>query len=95
MDGKKIAIGALVVLAILLGGLVAGGLRDGAAYAQGGVYATYLAAAAQVREDYVNFVILDTNTRRAVFYDIAPPNHELMPTGGRMLDRDFQRGRDR
>jgi hypothetical protein len=91
MDGKKIAIGVLVVLAILLGGLVAGTLRDGTAYAQGGVYATYLAAAAEVREDYVNFIILDTNTRRVVFYDIAPPKHEMMPTGGRMLDRDFQR----
>jgi len=93
MDGKKIAIGALVVLAILLGGLVAGGLRDNAAYAQGGVFATYLAVAAEVREDYVNFVVLDTDSRRVVFYDIAPPKHELTPTGGRMLDRDFQRKR--
>lgn len=93
MDGKKIAIGALVVLAVLLGGLVAGGLRDGTAYAQGGVYATYLAAAAEVREDYVNFIIIDTNTRRIVFYDVAPPKNEMIPTGGRMLDRDFQRQR--
>lgn len=92
MDGKKIAIGALVALAVLLGGLVAGGLRhDGAAYAQGGVYATYLATSAQVREDYVNFVILDTDTRRVVFYNIAPPKYILEPTGGRTLERDFQR----
>ena len=93
MDGKKIAIGVLVVLAILMGGLVAGALRDGAAYAQGGVYATYLAVAAQVREDYVNFVILDTDSRRVVFYDIAPPKYMMEPTGGRMLERDFQRKR--
>jgi len=93
MDGKKIAIGVLVVLAILMGGLVAGALRDGTAYAQGGVYATYLAVAAQVREDYVNFIILDTDTRRVVFYDIAPPKYMMEPTGGRMLERDFQRKR--
>lgn len=93
MDGKKIAIGALVVLAILMGGLVAGGLRDGAAYAQGGVYATYLAAAAEVREDYVNFIILDTNARRVVFYDIAPPRYEMEPTGGYELNQHFKRGR--
>jgi len=92
MDGKKIAIGALVALAVLLGGLVAGGLRhDGAAYAQGGVFATYLVTSAEVREGFVNFIILDTDTRRVVFYNIAPPKYALEPTGGRMLERDFQR----
>jgi hypothetical protein len=93
MDGKRIAIGALVALAILLGGLVAGGLRDRAAYGQGGVFASYLAVAPEVREDYVNFVILDTNTQRAVVYDVAPPKHEMTLTQGIALDRDFQRKR--
>jgi len=91
MDGKKVAIGVLVALAVLLGGLVAGGIRDRQACAQGGVYATYLAVAAEVREDFVSFVILDTDTRRAIFYNMAPPNYELTPSTGLMLERDFQR----
>ena len=90
MDSKKVAIGVLVGLAVLLGGLVANGLRqEHAAYARGSVYDTYLATAVEVRDDFVNFVILDTKTRRLIFYDMAPPKYELRPTTGVMLTRDF------
>ncbi len=91
MRGKRIAVGVLVVGALLLGGLVAGGLRERAARAQSGVFATYLAASVEVREDFGNFAVLDTDTRRVIFYNMSPPNYELQPAAGRMLDRDFQR----
>lgn len=90
MDGKKVAIGVLVVLTVLLGGLVANGLhREHAAYARGSVYDTYLATAVEVRDDFVNFVILDTESRRLVFYDVSSPRFELRPTTGVMLAKDF------
>ena len=92
MHGKQIAIGVLAALAVLLGGLVAGGLRtERTAYAQGGVFATYMVVSAEVRENFVNFVILDTDTRRVIFYDMAPPNYELGLSGGYMLDSHFKR----
>ena len=92
MDGKKVAIGVLVVMAVLLGGIVASSLREErAAYAQGGVYATYLAAAVLVRSDMANFAVIDTEARRLVFYDIDQARYELKPSAGRVLDRDFQR----
>jgi len=90
MDGKTVAIGVLVVLAVLLGGLVTGGLRQPAAYAQGGVYATYLATAVGVRENLINFAVLDTESRRLVFYDVELPKFDLRPTDGRMLAQDFK-----
>ncbi len=90
MDGKKVAIGVLVVLTVLLGGLVANGLqREHAAYARGSVYDTYLATAVEVRDDFVNFVILDTESRRLVFYDMSPPTFDLRPTSGVLLTKDF------
>jgi len=91
MDRKKVAIGVLAALAVLLGGLVAGGIRDGQALAKGSVYDTYLAVSAEVAENFVNFVILDTGSRRAVFYNMSPPNYQMQPSTGVMLERDFQR----
>ena len=90
MDGKKVAIGVLVVLAVLLGCLVANGLHgERAAYARASVYDTYLATSIEVRDNFVNFAILDTDTRRLLFYDISLPKYELQPTTGVMLTRDF------
>lgn len=90
MDGKKVAIGVLVVLAVLLGGLVANGLRrENVAYGQASVFSTYLATAVEIREDVASFAILDTNTRRLIFYDLAPPKYELRPMGGVALTKDF------
>jgi len=90
MDGKKIAIGVLVVLAVLLGGLVANGLRrEHAAYARGSVYDTYLAMSIEVREDSASFAILDTGSRRIMFYDVSPPKYDLRATGGLQLTKDF------
>jgi len=92
MDGKTVVIVAMVVLALLLGGLVTTGLyQERAAYAQGGVYSTYLATTAEVNEDLSNFVILDTETRRLMFYRVDVARGELQPTSGRELLRDFQR----
>jgi len=92
MDGKRLAIGVLVVLAVLLGGLVAKGLRhEPEARAASSVFATYLAASVEVRENFVNWAVLDTDTRRIIWYDMALPKYTLQPTGGRMLDRDFPR----
>jgi len=90
MDGKTVAIGVLVVLALLLGGLVASGLqRERAAYARGSIYDTYLATAIEVRDDFVSFAILDTESRRMMFYDIAPPRYQLQPTKGSDLGQEF------
>ena len=69
MDGKTVVIGVLVVSAVLLGGVVVSGLRQDA-YAQGGVYATYLAVAASVQDQYVHYVVLDTEARRMLFYQV-------------------------
>jgi len=92
MDGKRIAVGVLVVLAVLLGGLVAKGLRhEPEARGANSVFATYLAASVEVRENFVNWVVLDTDAKRVIFYDMALPKYALTPTGGRMLDRDFPR----
>jgi len=91
MDGKHIAIGVLVALAFLLGGLVADGLRDRAAHAQGGVYATYLVTAAKVRGELVDFIILDTDKRGVVFYNVEPPDFRMEPTGVLRLEREFRR----
>jgi len=91
MDWKTVAIGVLVVTAVLLGGLVASGLREEkAAYAQGGVYATYLAVAAGVQTDQMNFVVLDTEARRLLFYRVDPAKFKMEITSGRDLTRDIK-----
>jgi len=89
MDGKTVVIGVLVVSAVLLGGVVVSGVRQDA-YAQGGVYATYLAVTANVQEQFVNFVILDTEARRMLFYKVEQGKWTLEPTIGRNLATDFQ-----
>jgi hypothetical protein len=92
MDGKTVAIGVLVVAALLLGGIVVSGLhQERAAYGQGGVYATYLATSVLVRDGFCNFAVIDTASRRMVFYDIDVPKFELKPSAGqgRMLTADF------
>jgi len=92
MDGKTLAIGALVVVAMLLGGLVASGLhQERAAYAQGGVYATYLATSVLVRDGFAAFAVLDTESRRMVFYEVELTRFEMKPTSGKDLTHDFQR----
>ena len=93
MDGKTVAIGVLVVMAVLLAGLVTGSLyQERAAYGQGGVYATYLATSIQVRDGFSNFAILDTDARAMVFYDVDSTKYELKPTvgQGRRLTADFR-----
>jgi len=93
MDGKTVAIGVLVVMALLLAGVVTSSLyQERAAYGQGGVYATYLATSIQVRDGSSNFAILDTEARALVFYDVDPTGFVLKPsTGqGRRLTIDFR-----
>jgi hypothetical protein len=89
MDGKTVAIGVLVVSAVLLSGIVVSGVRQ-EAYAQGGVYATYLAVTANVQPDSANFAVLDTEARRLLFYKVEPGRWTLEPGVGRMLATDFQ-----
>ena len=92
MDGKTVVIVVMAALALLLGGIVTSGLyQEGAAYAQGGVYATYLVTTAEVNDDLSNFVVLDTETRRLMFYRVDVARGELQPSSGRELLRDFQR----
>jgi hypothetical protein len=92
MDGKTMAIAGLIALAILFGGMVVSGLRpEPSAYGQGGVYATYLGVTAEVRDDLVQFVIIDSQSRRMVFYSFNQANKRLSIAGGRDLSRDFQR----
>ena len=92
MDGKTVVIGVLVVSAVLLGGVVVSGLRQDA-YAQGGVYATYLAVTASVQEQYVHYVVLDTEARRMLFYQVSQGKDQskyiMEPVSGRDLTRDF------
>jgi hypothetical protein len=93
MDGKTVAIGVLVVMALLLAGVVTSSLyQERAAYGQGGVYATYLATSIQVRDGFSNFAILDTETRALAFYDVDPTRFELKPSigQGRRLIIDFR-----
>jgi len=93
MDGKTVVIGVLVVSAVLLGGVVVSGLRQDA-YAQGGVYATYLAVAASVQDQYVHYVVLDTEARRMLFYQVNmgkdQGKYTMEAISGRDLSRDFQ-----
>lgn len=89
MDGKTVAIGVLVVSAVLLSGVVVSGVRQ-EAYAQGGVYATYLAVTANVQADMVNFAVLDTEARRLLFYRVEAGKWTLEPAGGKFLAADFQ-----
>ena len=92
MDGKTVAIGVLVVMAVLLAGIVTNGLyQERAAYGQGGVYATYLATSIMVRDGFSNFAILDTEARALAFYDLDPTKFELKPSlgQGRRLMKDF------
>lgn len=78
MDGKTLAIAALVVTALLLGGIVASGLRqEKAAYAQNGVYSTYLLATARAKETTVNFVVVDTAKCRMLFYTVQYDDEEV------------------
>lgn len=92
MDGKTVAIAALVVVAMLLGGIVASELRQGReAYGQGGVYATYLTCEAAVQSDVANFAIVDTASRRLVFYEVDQSKSKLKLAGVADLGRDFQR----
>jgi len=90
MDWKTGVIGALVVAAVLLGGVVTSGLKEKPAYGQGGVYSTYLAVSADVQERYSNFVILDTETRRLLIYRVDIAKLTLEPVAGRDLVRDFK-----
>ena len=92
MDGKTVVIAALVLIAMLLGGIVATELRpEGKAYAQGGVYATYLASSAMVQSDLTNFAVIDTASHRMVFYEVGITDFKLKIAGGRELMRDFNR----
>jgi uncharacterized membrane protein len=92
MDRKTLAIGAMVVVAMLLGGLVANSLyQERAAYGQGGVYATYLGASVLVRDGYGSFAILDTDTRLMIFYEVDITKFDLKPTAAKHLNREFQR----
>ncbi|MCX5684449.1 MAG: hypothetical protein NT049_12290 [Planctomycetota bacterium] len=88
MDGKTVVIGVLVVSAVLLSGIVVSGVRQ-EAYAQGGSYATYLAVTANVQEQFVNFVVLDTEARRMLFYKIEQGKWQLEPASGADLKKDF------
>ncbi len=91
MDGKTVAVGVLVVLAVLLGGLVASGLHsEHMAYARGSVYDTYLVTAIEVQDNFVSFAVIDTESRRLVFYNMAPPKYELTPSSGVMLADQFR-----
>lgn len=91
MDGKTVAIAALVVVAMLLGGIVASELQQGRqAYAQGGVYSTYLTCAAAAQGDLANFAVLDTASRRLIFYEVTPTTNKLKLAGAKDLARDFQ-----
>jgi hypothetical protein len=92
MDWKTVGIGVLVVTAVLLGGVVMSGLRqDGAAYGQGGVYATYLVGTANVQDSYTNFAVLDTDLRRMLFYRVDTATLKLDRVKGILLDKEFKR----
>jgi hypothetical protein len=92
MDGKTVAIAALVVVAMLLGGIVASELRPGReAYGQGGVYATYLTCAAAAQGDVANFAVVDTASRRLIFYEVDQSKNKLKLAGGFKLEEDFHR----
>jgi hypothetical protein len=90
MDWKTVVIGALVVAAVLLGGVVTSGLKEKPAYGQGGVYSTYLAVSADVQERYSNFVILDTETRGLLIYRVDIAKLTLEPVGAHDLVREFR-----
>ncbi len=90
MDGKTVAIGVLVVVAVLLGGLVAGGLRqESVVYGQGGVYSNYLVSPVLVRDEFVAFAVLDTAKRLLIFYDINTTNQTMEVADGKNLTQDF------
>jgi hypothetical protein len=92
MDGKTVAIAVLVLVAMLMGGIVFTELRpDSKAYAQGGVYATYMVSSVQVANNESNFVVLDTASRRLIFYEIGIQDFKLKIAGGRELVKDFGR----
>jgi len=92
MDGKTWAIAGLVVVALVLGGIVSSGLRqERMAYGQGGVYSAYLVVTAEVRDDNVDFAVLDTATRRLIFYAYDQAKKKLNMSGVADLARDFQR----
>ena len=91
MDGKMWAIAGLVVVALVLGGIVSSGLRqERTAYGQGGVYSAYLVVTAEVRDNNVDFAVLDTATRRLIFYAYGQAEKKLRIDGGADLARDFQ-----
>jgi hypothetical protein len=90
MDGKTVAIGVLVICAVLLGGVVVSGLRQDA-YAQGGVYATYLAVTANAQENNATFFILDTESRGMLPYKVDQGTGVLSPgTAGFILTQEFK-----
>jgi hypothetical protein len=90
MDWKKVAIGVLVVSAVLMGGLVANLMKpETSAYGQGGVYATYLAVGANVQDNYMHYVILDTESRKMLFYKVDLAKPALEPVKGADFSRDF------
>jgi hypothetical protein len=91
MDGKTVAIAALVLTAMLLAGIVGSALRPQPAYGQGGVYSTYLALSAEVRDGYAHFVITDTQHRRLIFYEFNPSQKTLSPADGVDLVDNFRR----
>jgi len=90
MDAKTVVIGLLVVIAVLLGGLVASGLREERAYARDSVYSTYLAVTANVQEQFVNFIVLDTESRRLLFYRVEQGKWTIEPTAGFDLTKEFK-----
>ncbi|MBM4019630.1 MAG: hypothetical protein FJ288_15135 [Planctomycetes bacterium] len=90
MDVKTVVIAVLVMTAVLLGGLVASGLREERAYARDSVYSTYLAVTANVQEQFVNYIVLDTESRRMLFYRVEQGKWTMEPVHGRDLTRDFR-----
>jgi hypothetical protein len=90
MDWKIVVIGALALSAILLGSIVASGLRpENTAYGQGGVYATYLVVGASVQDNYAEYAVLDTESRKMLFYKVDATKLVLEPVKGIDFAKDF------
>lgn len=92
MDRKWMAAAVLSVVLVVLVFLLAQAMQPPKmAFAQGGRFANYVAGTVTYAVNFQAFVVIDTATRRMIFYRYNINNKQLEQVSGNDLARDFGR----
>ncbi len=94
MDRKWIAAAVLSVVLVVLVFLLAQTMQPPkVAFAQGGRFANYVTGTITYGVSFQAFVVIDTATRRMIFYRYNINNKQLEVLSGNDLAREFRRAK--